>query len=101
MKYFIKIISIFQDFIERKFGIELSKYMKLLTTSKKRVKRIWDFLHKSEHDVFIIGHTHYPEALVWIDEDEQIKTYINTGDWVEHSTYVEIKDGLTRLKKWE
>ena len=99
--YFIKFISIIQDFAERKFNIELSKYLKLFTTSKKRVKRIWEFLHKSEHDVFIIGHTHYPEALVWIDENQNIKTYINTGDWVEHSTYVEIKNGMVRLQKWE
>jgi UDP-2,3-diacylglucosamine pyrophosphatase LpxH len=98
--FFIKIVSIFQDFFERNFGIELSKWMKILTTSKKRVKRIWDFLHRSKHDVFIMGHTHYPEALVWIDENEKIKTYINTGDWVEHSTYVELKDGVARLKKW-
>ena len=99
--YFIKFISIIQDFFERKFNLELSRYMKYFTTSKKRVKRIWEFLHKSEHDVFIIGHTHYPEALVWIDEKENIKTYINTGDWVEHSTYVEIKEGQVRLQTYK
>lgn len=99
--YLIKFISIVQDFFERKFNLELSKYLKYLTTSKKRVMRVWDFLHKSKYDVFIIGHTHYPEALIWVDEDENIKTYINTGDWVEHSTYVEIKNGQTHLKKYK
>jgi UDP-2,3-diacylglucosamine pyrophosphatase LpxH len=100
MHFLIKFVSIIQDFFERKFNIELSRFIKLFTTSKKRVKRIWNFLHKSKCDVFIVGHTHFPEALVWIDENQNIKTYINTGDWVEHSTYVEIKDGLARLKKW-
>ena len=51
-------------------------------------------------DVFIMGHTHMPEVVIWVNEDEIIKTYVNTGDWVEHSTYVLIKDGQLRLKNF-
>ena len=48
-----------------------------------------------------MGHTHNPEALIWIDEDQRIKTYINAGDWVTHQTYVTVSDGIARLKKFE
>jgi len=51
-------------------------------------------------DVFIMGHSHTPEAVIWVDEDENIKTYINSGDWVAHTTYVSIENGVTRLKKF-
>ena len=49
-------------------------------------------------DVLIVGHTYVPEVLIWIDEEEEIKTYVNTGDWVSHATYVEIEDGVVRLR---
>ena len=52
-------------------------------------------------DVFIMGHTHHPEAVIWVDKHEKIKTYINTGDWIENSTYVIIKDGQVRLRNWD
>jgi len=51
--------------------------------------------------VFIMGHTHIPEAIIWIDEDQHIKTYINAGDWVTHQTYVTVTDGVARLRKFE
>ena len=47
-----------------------------------------------------MGHTHIPEAVIWIDENENIRTYANTGDWVEHTTYIILKDGNLRLKKY-
>ena len=34
-------------------------------------------------------------------QNENIKTYINSGDWVAHTTYVTIEGGLCRLKKFE
>ena len=47
-----------------------------------------------------MGHTHNPEALIWVDEDENIKTYINSGDWVTHQTYVTVEEGVARLRKF-
>jgi hypothetical protein len=47
-----------------------------------------------------MGHTHKPEALIWVDYDERIKTYVNTGDWIDHETYVLIKNGNVRLKNY-
>ena len=48
-----------------------------------------------------MGHTHIPEALIWVNEDQSIKTYINSGDWVTHQTYVTVEDGVARLCKFE
>ena len=37
---------------------------------------------------------------VLFNEMEKIKTYANIGDWVEHSTYIILKDNKLRLKKY-
>ena len=42
-----------------------------------------------------------PEALIWVDHNERIKTYVNTGDWVDHTTYAQIVDGVVRLKSFK
>jgi UDP-2,3-diacylglucosamine pyrophosphatase LpxH len=100
-RYLMKIISIFQDILERTFGIDLSTWITNLKLKKKRLKRVWDIVDQnSDVDVIIIGHMHVPEVLIWIDEDEKIKTYVNTGDWVQHATYVEIEAGILRLKNF-
>ena len=40
-------------------------------------------------------------VLIWVDKNENIKTYVNCGDWVYNCTYVIIKDKQVRLRKWE
>ena len=52
-------------------------------------------------DVFIMGHLHVPEAVIWVNKDGIIKTYINIGDWVESKTYVTVINGEARLRKYE
>ena len=69
---------------------------------KRKLIRIWDIINlNNDVDVFIMGHSHTPEAVIWVDEDQNIKTYVNSGDWVSHTTYVTIEDGITRLRKFE
>jgi len=99
-KFFIKIVSICQDLLERWLNINLTAWFRNLR--KRKLRRIWDIIKWNEDaDVFIMGHTHTPEVLIWVDQDENIKTYVNCGDWVEHSTYVVVENGVTRLKKWK
>ena len=31
---------------------------------------------------------------------DNVKTYINSGNWMRGSTYVEIHDGTAELKEW-
>jgi len=97
----MKVVSVFQDIIERIFNIDLSEWLTNLRLKKRKLKRLWDIIDKnSDVDVLIIGHMHIPEVVIWIDEYEKIKTYVNSGDWVQHATYVEINDGIVRLRNF-
>ena len=99
---FMNFLSIIQDWFERAFGWNLAAWYVRWKLRKRKLKRIWDVLKwNKEADVFIMGHTHIPEVVIWLDENEDLKTYVNCGDWVEHSTYVIIKDGELRLKKFK
>ena len=101
-RFFMKIVSIFQDFLERWLRWDMASWLVRQKLKKRKLRRIWDILKwNKEADVFVMGHTHIPEAVIWIDENEQIKTYVNTGDWIEHQTYVLIKNGQIRLRKWK
>ena len=99
-RYFMNVFSIFQDWVERTFSFNMAAFY--VRNKKRKLKRIWDIVQWNDDvDVFIMGHTHKPEALIWVDHNERIKTYVNTGDWVDHETYVIIKDGNIRLKNYE
>ena len=100
-RFFMKLVSIIQDFMERYMDFDISTWYRNLISKKRKLRRIWDIVQWNEDaDVFIMGHTHNPEVLIWVDKNERIKTYINTGDWVENCTYVIIKNGEVRLRKW-
>jgi UDP-2,3-diacylglucosamine hydrolase len=101
-RFFMKVVSIFQDFLERWLRWDMASWLVKQKLKKRKLRRVWDILKwNKEADVFIMGHTHIPEAVIWIDEDEKIKTYVNTGDWIEHQTYAIIKNGQIRLKKYK
>jgi UDP-2,3-diacylglucosamine pyrophosphatase LpxH len=100
-RFSMNIISIFQDMLERWLKWDLATWLVKRKLKKRKLRRVWDILQwNKEADVFIMGHTHIPEAVIWIDENESIKTYVNTGDWIEHQTYAIIKEGQIRLRKW-
>tara|TARA_Y100000361_G_scaffold48767_2_gene42316 strand:+ start:4725 stop:5387 length:663 start_codon:yes stop_codon:yes gene_type:complete len=100
-RHLMKLISVFQDVLEKIFNVNLSAWYSKLKFNRRKVKRLWDIMDlNADVDVLIVGHTHVPEVLIWIDEEEKIKTYVNTGDWVSHATYVEIVDGVVRLRNF-
>jgi len=97
----MKFISFFQDIIEKILNVNLSAWYTKLKFNKRKIKRLWDIMDENRDvDVLIVGHTHVPEVIIWIDSEEEIKTYVNTGDWVSHTTYVEIDDGVIRLRNF-
>jgi UDP-2,3-diacylglucosamine pyrophosphatase LpxH len=99
---FMSLLSICQDFIERTFDIDLATWWTGWRLKKRKLRRIWDILKwNNDADVFVMGHSHCPEVVIWVNEEQQIKTYANSGDWVSHQTYIEIIDGILRLKKYE
>ena len=98
----MELISFVQNWIERVFRIDLTTWWAKRQIRKRKLKKIWDIIKWNEEaDVFIMGHTHNPEVLIWVDKNENIKTYVNTGDWVDNCTYVIIKDEQVRLRKWQ
>jgi len=100
-KYIMKLISLAQDFLERTFSVDLSSWLTNLKIKKRKLKKLWDVIDANDDvDVLVMGHLHIPEVVIWIDEDENIKTYVNSGDWVQHTTYVEIDDGVVRLRNF-
>lgn len=101
-KLFVKFISMMQSLLEIIFDFDFTTWWTKRYMQKHKLRTIVNILRYNEDvDVFIMGHTHNPEALIWIDTDQQIKTYINSGDWVTHQTYVDINDGVARLRKYE
>ena len=101
-RFFMNFVSIFQDFLERRLRWDMATWIVNRKLKKRKLRRVWDILQWNQQaDVFIMGHTHIPEAVIWIDDEEKIKTYVNTGDWIEHQTYAIIKNGQIRLKKYK
>ena len=98
----LKIVSICQDWLERTFSVDLATWWANRALAKRKLIRLWDIIDfNNDVDVTIMGHSHRPEVVIWVDEHEQIKTYVNTGDWVDHTTYAQITDGVVRLKSYK
>ena len=95
----LKFVSICQDCLERRFDIDLATWWANKALAKRKLIRIWDIIDfNNDVDVAIMGHSHRPEVVIWVDQNENIKTYVNTGDWVDHMTYTPVIDGVIRLK---
>ncbi len=101
-RVFVKLLSVIQNMLEFTFNFDFTTWWTEIQIKKHKLRSIIHILrHHPKIDVFVMGHTHIPEALIWVNEDGTIKTYINSGDWVTHQTYVTITDGVARLKKFK
>jgi UDP-2,3-diacylglucosamine pyrophosphatase LpxH len=101
-EFCMSLLSIVQDLLERTFDIDLASWWTEYKIKKRKLRRIWDILKwNSDADVFIMGHSHTPEVVIWVNQEQEIKTYANSGDWVSHKTYIEINNGILRLKTYE
>ena len=100
-RYFMGFIAFIGDVLERVFKWNSNKFVHWFMSREKRIKNIRSIMkYNPGCDVYIMGHTHNPEVLIWVDLNENIRTYVNTGDWVEHATYVMIENGQVRLKNY-
>ena len=98
----MKILSVLQDQVERVFKVDVTKFLHERVLKRLELKNIENILSENDDiDVLIMGHTHTPEALVWIQPNQKIKTYVNSGDWVSSCTYVTVEpSGEVRLRKY-
>jgi UDP-2,3-diacylglucosamine pyrophosphatase LpxH len=101
-KLFVKFLSVLQNVLEFTFNFDFTDWWTGIQIKRHKLRSVIHILRENDDvDVFIMGHTHNPEALIWIDENQHIKTYINAGDWVSHQTYVTVIDGVARLQKFK
>lgn len=101
-RLFILFLSILQQMLEFAYNFDFTSWWAEKQIKRHKLRNVIDILNVDEStDVFIMGHNHNPEAIVWVKPDQSIKTYINCGDWVSHQTYVEIIDNIARLKEFK
>jgi len=101
-RIFVKLLSVIQNMLEFTFNFDFTTWWTEIQIKKHKLRSIIHILrHHPKIDVFIMGHTHIPEAIIWVDPDQNIKTYINAGDWVTHQTYVTVTEGVAKLKKFK
>ena len=100
-RVFVKFLSVLQNILEFAFDFDFTTWWTEKQIKKHKLRSAIHIIkHHPEIDVFIMGHNHFPEAIIWVDEYQNIKTYINSGDWINHQTFVTIEDGVARLRKF-
>lgn len=100
-RIFVKLLSVIQSILEFAFDFDFTSWWTEKQIKKHKLRSAIHILkHHPDIDVFVMGHNHIPEAIIWVEADQSIKTYINCGDWVTHQTYVTIIDGVARLRKF-
>jgi len=101
-RHFMTIVSVFHDWIERYFNYNLTAAFSSFLIKIKKLSNIWDIIKwNNDIDVLIMGHVHEPEVVIWVNKYGQIKTYANSGDWIENKSYILLSEGQVRLKMWE
>lgn len=101
-RVFMSFLSLAQHHLEKWLDIDLSGWFTQWRFKRRKLLRIWDILNSNlDVDVVICGHFHIPECIIWVQADETVKTYANSGDWVSHSTYIQIEGDDVRLKEWK
>lgn len=98
-RIFVKLLSVIQGMLEFAFDFDFTTWWTEKQIKKHKLRSAIHILrHHPDVDVFIMGHNHIPEAIIWVEADQTIKTYINAGDWVTHQTYVTVEKGVARLR---
>ena len=101
-KIIMSFLSVSQSCIEHWFNINLSDIFTTWKMRRRKLRRIWDILKKNNDvDVLITGHSHMPEAIIWVQPDQSIISFCNSGDWIQSQTFVQVNDGIMRLEKYE
>lgn len=83
--------------IAHTFSKTSRKYTEQFSDSeiKELIKFAQEKINSDKFDGVILGHTHHPEV-VKLEKG----TYYNTGDWIDHFTYLEGSSGSLTLKNF-
>ncbi len=100
-----RMVNFFSEKVFKKGKISLSK--KIKNSVKSAVKFINNFETTAadigisqQFDYVICGHIHHPEQKVITNHNGSIQ-YLNSGDWVENLTALELNDGNWRIYKFD
>jgi len=100
-EYLMLLISLIGNIIERYLRIDtdklLSYWEKYRNKARDKVDSINILKKNTDVDIFVMGHTHRPD-IVETTIDEKQMVYANSGDWVQHSTYLIVENGKVDLK---
>lgn len=96
-EHIMNIICVIANLIERFFHIDISNYYEKYRTKQRNKINIKHIIQKNtDVDIFIMGHTHKPEIVENIINDNKI-IYGNTGDWIQHKSYIILDNGSVKL----
>lgn len=99
-EYIMLLISFIANIIERYFNIDTYKlfnfWEKYRNISRNKLDSINILKKNKDVDIFIMGHTHRPDIIETTIEEKPI-VYANSGDWVQHSTFLILEDGNINL----
>ena len=99
---FMSFLSLIQYHLEKWLDLDLSSWFVNWRLKRRKFLRVWDIMNVNlDVDVLVCGHFHVPECIIWVQPNQEIKTYVNSGDWVSHTTYIQIDDDQVRLKEWK
>ena len=100
-EYLMLLISLISNIIERYLRIDtdyILKYWNKLWDKRNHVIDSINILKKNKDvDIFVMGHTHRPDIIDTVIDGKSI-IYANSGDWVQHSTYLIVENGKVYLK---
>jgi len=98
----MSIVSVIHNILESSFGWNVTSWWTEREFKKRKNGSLWNIISSNhEYDFIILGHFHIPEKIIWENNLGKRITYVNSGDWVTHQTYLEIFDGDVFLKNYE
>lgn len=99
-EYLMLLVSLIGNIIERYLKIDTEKILNFwnkLWDKRNNYTDSMNILYKNRDvDIFIMGHTHRPDIIEATVGGKHM-IYANSGDWVQHSTYLIIENGEVEL----
>ena len=93
----MNIICFIANLIERFLHLDISNYYEKYRAKQRNKINIKNIIEQnSDIDIFVMGHTHKPEIIENLVNNNKI-IYANSGDWVQHKSYIIIENGSIKL----
>lgn len=96
-EYIMNIICVLSNLIERFFYFDMNNFYEKQRNRQRNKIDIKNIIKKnSDVDIFIMGHTHKPEIIENLINNNKL-IYANTGDWIQHKSYIILENGSVKL----